>query len=153
MTTESNPKNSTLFQFLSIVKVIVLFIAGAGLFFVPKLVGPLWPWELLPFNARFLGAVYSAACIAAIMQAVYARWSPARLVTPMIFIFTGIMIILSFIYLDKFDFQNWVVWIWFFLYLLVPINAGYHLWLYRNLARQIQLLSRIPPAKFFYHKQ
>jgi hypothetical protein len=134
MISETNPKNSVLFQTLSIVKVVVLFIAGVGLFFAPKLVGPLWPWELLPFNARFLGAVYSAACLAAIMQTVYARWSPARLVTPMIFIFTGIMIILSFVYLNKFDFQKWVVWVWFFLYLLVPLNAAYYLWLYRKLS-------------------
>ena len=130
---ENNPKISSLLRFLTFIEVVVLFVAGFGLFFAPKLVVHLWPWELLPFNARFLGAVYAASCLAAIMQTAYARWSPGRLVTPMIFIFTAIIIILSFAYLGQFDFQRWEVWVWFILYIIIPINAAYHLWLYRNL--------------------
>ncbi len=133
MTDTSNPKITSLLRFLTFIEVVVLFAAGFGLFFAPKLVQSLWPWELLPFNARFLGAVYAASCIAAIMQTAYARWSPARVVTPMIFIFTAIIIILSFVYIDQFNFQRWEVWVWFFLYIVLPINAAYHLWLYRNL--------------------
>jgi hypothetical protein len=133
MTTELNPKISPLLRFLTFVEVVVLFAAGFGLFFMPRLVGPLWPWELLPFNARFLGAVYAASCIAAVMQTAHARWSPARLVTPMIFIFTAIIVVLSFVYIDLFDFQRWEVWVWFGLYIIIPVNALYHLWLYRSL--------------------
>ncbi len=136
MIAETNPTISSLLRILTFVEVVVLFVAGFGLFLIPKLVTPLWPWDLLPFNARFLGAVYAASCIAAIMQTAYARWSPARLVTPMIFIFTAVIIILSVVYLGLFDFQRWEVWVWFFLYTILPINAAYHLWLYRN----------IPPA-------
>ena len=132
MPTEANPKISSLLRFLTFVEVVVLFITGFGLFFAPKLVAPLWPWELLPFNARFLGAVYAASCVAAVMQTAYARWSPTRLVTPMIFIFTAIIMVLSFVYISQFDFQRWEVWTWFFLYIILPINAAYHLWLYRN---------------------
>jgi hypothetical protein len=133
MAIEANPKISSLLRLLTFVEVIVLFLAGFGLFFAPKAIGHFWPWELLPFNARFLGAVYAAACLAAVMQTAYARWSPARLVTPMIFVFTAIIIILSFVHLGQFDFQRWEVWVWFFLYIILPINAAYHLWLYRNL--------------------
>jgi hypothetical protein len=133
MAIESNQKISALLRVLTFVEVIVLFLAGFGIFFAPKLAEQFWPWKLLPFNARFLGAVYVAACLAAIMQTAYARWSPARLVTPMIFVFTAIIIILSFMYLGQFDFQRWEVWVWFFLYIIIPINAAYHLWLYRNL--------------------
>lgn len=133
MAENTNPKISSLLRFVTFVEVVVLFAAGFGLFFAPKLAGALWPWELLPFNARFLGAVYAAACIAAILQTVYARWSPARLVTPMIFVFTVIIIFLSFVHIDQFNFQRWEVWVWFFLYIIIPINAAYHLWLYRNL--------------------
>jgi hypothetical protein len=133
MSTESNPPISSLLRFLTFVEVVVLFLAGVLMFFLPNLVGPFWPWELLPFNARFLGAVYSAACIAALMQTVYGRWSPARLVTPMIFLFTFIIIVLSLIHVSVFDFSRWEVWVWFLLYIVLPINAAYHLWLYRNL--------------------
>ena len=130
---EKNPNISLLLRTLTFVEVVVLFIAGFGMFFAPKLIGPLWPWELLPFNARFLGAVYAAACIAAIMQTVYARWSPARLVTPMIFLFTAIIIVLSVVYIGIFDFQRWEVWVWFILYGILPVNAAYHLWIYHDL--------------------
>jgi hypothetical protein len=133
MTAELNPKISPLLRFLTFIEVVVLFAAGFGLFFIPKLIEPLWPWELLPFNARFLGAVYAASCIAALMQTLYARWSPARLVTPMIFIFTAVIVVLSFVYIDLFDFQRWEVWVWFGLYIVIPVNAAYHLWLYRFL--------------------
>jgi hypothetical protein len=133
MNTELNPKISLLLRSLTFVEVVVLFVAGFGLFFIPKLIEPLWPWELLPFNTRFLGAVYAASCIAAVMQTLYARWSPARLVTPMIFIFTAIIVVLSFVYIDIFDFRRWEVWVWFGLYIVIPVNALYHLWLYRFL--------------------
>ena len=131
MNKTKNPPISTLLRALTFVEVVVLFIAGFGLFIAPKLIGTLWPWELLPFNARFLGAVYAAACIAAVMQTAYARWSPARVVTPMIFIFTTIIMILSFVYINIFNFQRWEAWVWFILYVILPINSAYHLWLYR----------------------
>ena len=133
MTTTNNPQISSLLRFLTFVEVLVVFASGIGLFFIPGVAAALWPWELLPFNARFLGAVYSASCISAVMQTFHGRWSPARLVTPMIFVFTAVILILSFGYLSVFDFQRWEVWVWFLLYIIIPVNCAYHLWLYRNL--------------------
>jgi len=133
MTAINNPQISRLLRLLTFVEVLVVFASGAGLFFIPGSAAALWPWELLPFNARFLGAVYSASFISAVMQTVHARRSPARLVTPMIFIFTAVIMILSFAYLPVFNFQRWEVWVWFLLYIIIPVNCAYHLWLYRNL--------------------
>jgi hypothetical protein len=133
MTATHNPQISTLLRFLTFVEVLVVFASGAGLFFVPALTAALWPWELLPFNTRFLGAVYSASCVSAVMQTAHGRWSPARLVTPMILVFTAVIMILSFGYLSVFDFQRWEVWVWFILYIIIPVNCAYHIWLYRNL--------------------
>jgi hypothetical protein len=133
MTTVSNPKISSLLRFLTFVEVVVLFLAGCGMFFLPKVVTPFWPWTVAPFNASFLGAVYTAAMIAAVMQTAYARWSPTRIVTPMIFIFTLIILLLSLVHLNRFDFHRPEVWIWFLLYIIIPINAGVHIILYRQL--------------------
>jgi hypothetical protein len=133
MTATHNPQISTLLRLLTFVEVLVVFASGAGLFFIPSLAAALWPWELFPFNARFLGAVYSASCISAVMQTAHGRWSPARLVTPMILVFTAVIMILSFGYLSVFDFQRWEVWVWFALYIIIPVNCALHLWLYRNL--------------------
>jgi hypothetical protein len=133
MTAIDNPQISNLLRLLTFVEVLVVFASGAGLFLIPESAAALWPWELLPFNARFLGAVYSASCISAVMQTVHGRWSPARLVTPMILVFTAVIMILSFGHLPVFDFQRWEVWVWFLLYIIIPVNCAYHLWLYRNL--------------------
>ena len=144
MSTVSNPKISSLLRFLTFVEVVVLFLAGCGMFFLPKVVTPFWPWTVAPFNASFLGAVYTAAMIAAVMQTAYARWSPTRIVTPMIFIFTLIIILLSIVHLDQFDFQRPEVWIWFLLYIIIPVNAGVHIYLYR----QIPPADTTPPSGF-----
>lgn len=133
MTENTNPGITSLLRFLTAVEVLVVFASGAGLFFIPESAAAFWPWDLLPFNARFLGAVYSASCISAVMQTAHGRWSPARLVTPMIFIFTAVIMVLSFVHLQVFDFQRWEVWVWFLLYIIIPVNCAYHLWLYRNL--------------------
>jgi hypothetical protein len=52
---------------------------------------------------------------------------------PLIFIFTVIILFVSLIYMDRFDFQYWGTWLWFFLYIVIPANAAYHIWLYRKL--------------------
>ena len=44
--------------------VILVLLVGAGLFFVPDMVKPRWPWPLAPFNARFLGSFYLAEMVA-----------------------------------------------------------------------------------------
>jgi hypothetical protein len=133
MTENANPGITSLLRFLTAVEVLVVFASGVGLFFIPESAAMLWPWELLPFNVRFLGAVYSASCVSAVMQTAHGRWSPARLVTPMIFIFTTVIMTLSFIHLPVFDFQRWEVWVWFLLYIIIPVNCAYHVWLYRDL--------------------
>ncbi len=140
----SNPKISSVLRTLTLVEVVVLFLAGCGMFFLPKVVTPFWPWTVAPFNASFLGAVYTAAMIAAAMQTAYARWSPTRIVTPMIFIFTLIIMILSLVHLDRFDLQRPEVWIWFLLYMIIPINAGVHILKYR----QLPPADTTPPSRF-----
>ena len=51
----------------------------------------------------------------------------------MILIFTAIILVVCLIYFDRFDFKYWGTWVWFFLYVIIPANAVYHIWLYRNL--------------------
>ncbi|CAN5454520.1 hypothetical protein BH11PSE11_BH11PSE11_02980 [soil metagenome] len=133
MNEEANPRISALLRWVTWLEVLILFWAGLGLLFYPPLVKPFWPWPLTPFNLRFLGAIYTAALIAAFLQALSGRWSPARVVTAMIFIFTLVVTLCSFAHLDRFDPQRAETWIWFVLYVGVCLNAGGHLWIYRRL--------------------
>jgi hypothetical protein len=61
------------------------------------------------------------------------RWSPARLVLPLAFIFTLIVSAVSFLYFDRFDPQRRATWLWFVLYVGSALIAGYFLWRYRRL--------------------
>lgn len=113
-------------------EVLVLIGSGGGLFFLPSTLSDIWPWELLPFNTRFLGAVYIASLVTAAFLAVMGTWSPARIITPMILGFTAIVLANSIVYLDRFDGPGFSIFGWFLLYTVIPINAAYHVWLYRN---------------------
>ncbi len=126
-----NPPVTLLLRWMTAVEALVVLISGAGLFLLPEVIKPLWPWELAPFNARAMGALYFTSLIAAAVMAWRGRWSPARVVTPMIFTFTLIVLIVSLVYLPRFSGASALAW--FGLYIGIPIIAAYHLWLYRSL--------------------
>ena len=129
----ANPPISALLRAVTWLEVVILAWAGGGLLAYPPTVTLVWPWALTPFNARYLGALYAAALIAAFMQSRSGRWSPARVVTPMIFIFTLIVTVCSFVHFARFDMARIESWVWFVLYIGVCVNAGVHLWWYRRL--------------------
>lgn len=126
-----NPPISSLLRWVTAVECVVLIFAGIGLFFLPNLISPLWPWPLTPFNTRFLGAVYLGSLASALLLVFYGRWTPARVVVPMILAFTLIVLVVSLIYLGNFVVPTSTVF-WLILYIGIPLNAAYHLWLYRN---------------------
>ena len=132
-TLNDNPRITALLIAVTAGESLVLLIAGFGLLLFPSILRPLWPWEIAPFNALLLGAVYSASLVATTLVVYHRRWAPVRVVIPMIFEFTAIILVVCLFYIDRFDFQYWGTWVWFFLYLLIPINAAFHIWLYRNL--------------------
>ena len=59
-----NPEITRLFLWVITVESFVLLVAGGGLLFFPSILGPLWPWEVAPFNALLLGSIYSASLVA-----------------------------------------------------------------------------------------
>jgi hypothetical protein len=135
-TGNDNPPITPLLRWLTVVEVFVLVGAGVGLFFFTDFTRPHWPWEIRPFNARFVGAVYLTSMVAVLMMLAGGRWAPARLVLPMLFTFTLVVLIMTLLERSKFRYGYLATWIWFVLYVVLPINAAYHLWLYR----------RLPPA-------
>lgn len=126
-----NPSISPLLWWVTAVESVVLLVAGVGVLLVPSIAGPQWPWDLTPFNALLLGAIYSASLMATLFTVYVGRWAPARLVVPMIFFFTLVILVVSVLYLDRFD-SGWNTWLWFVLYVGIPANALLHMWLYRS---------------------
>ena len=123
-----NPEITRLFLLVTAVESFVLLIAGGGLLLFPSVMGPLWPWEVAPFNALLLGSIYSASLVATAMTVHFRRWSPARIVAPMIFLFTAIVLLVSLANIDRFDVGHYSTWLWFLLYIGIPVNAGYYMW-------------------------
>ena len=120
--------------FFLVVALIVTF--GSCLFIVPDLIHDRWPWNIPPFNARFMGGVYLSELVAVIILIVSNRWAPARIALPMALSFTFFVTLVSFIYHDKFDTARPITYIWFFLYIGSVLISGFFLWRYR----------RLPPA-------
>jgi hypothetical protein len=125
---EPSPRIGPLLLGVTWLEVVILAWAGIGLLVWPPVVLPVWPWPLAPFNQRYLGALYAAALIAAWLQVRSARWSPARVVTTMIFAFTLVVTVYSVVHRERFDPRRIETAVWFGLYVGVCLNAGWHLW-------------------------
>jgi hypothetical protein len=128
-----NPKISKLLSWVTGVESFVLLVAGVGLLVLPSIVGPEWPWELTRFNALLLGGIYSAALVATVITVRVGRWAPARIVFPMIALFTTIVLVVTLVNLDRLETGKYSTWIWILLYVVIPANALFHIWLCRNL--------------------
>lgn len=123
----TNPVMPGLYRVVFLIVALVVLI-GAGLFVVPDVVAPRWPWPLTPFNARFLGAIYLAELLAAILAVAWNRWAPARLLLPQAVTFTAVVTLTSLVHLDRFDAQRPVTWVWFTLYITPMLVLAYYLW-------------------------
>lgn len=133
VTDDRNPRITRFLFVLSVIEAVVLIASGGGLFFLPDVAQTQWPWQIPMYATRVVGATYLSSLAAVVAMLIYGRWSPARLVLWMIFAFTSLVLVVSLLYLNVFDFSRWATWGWFILYILLPLNSGYHLWLYRRL--------------------
>jgi hypothetical protein len=107
--------------------VILVLVVGAGLFFTPDLVKPRWPWPLAPFNARFLGSFYIAELVAMAALLTWNRWSPARMILVMAFVFTLVVTVTSAMHLEHFNFNRKNGWLWFIVYGASVLISGWFL--------------------------
>ncbi|MCC6189203.1 MAG: hypothetical protein IT318_09205 [Anaerolineales bacterium] len=110
----------------------ILLGAGGALFFFPDWARPRWPWELAPFNAAFLGAFYLSAGAGVAVLAFAGAWWPARVILPMIFVFTATLLLFSLLEARRFIFTRWATYGWFLIYLGLPIITGLALWRCRD---------------------
>ncbi|SQD96885.1 MULTISPECIES: hypothetical protein [unclassified Parafrankia] len=120
------------------IEFVVLFFTGTGLAFQYKLTARLWPWDdLTLFNSRFLGAIYLTSLVAVACLLATRRWSPARVVAPMIGVFTLCVIVVSTAYPSRFAFSDRPLPVigWFVLYVALPVCAFWYTWRLRGRAR------------------
>ena len=129
---KNNTSSLPLVRPFMLIVILVLTAGSFGLYFLPEMTVPLWPWTLPPFHTRFLGAVYLSEFVAVLILLFNNRWAPARLSLPVAVSFTFVVSIASFIHLDQFDFTRRAVWLWFILYIVSFFISAFLLWHYRQ---------------------
>lgn len=119
-------------RIVTIVECLVVGIAAIGLFFFPDFAKTNWVWEVPPFNARYMGAVYFSTLTPLIALASLARWSPGRVILWMIFVFTTSVGLVMFAYLSHLEWTRSGTPIFVLLYIFLPINSAVFLYKLRN---------------------
>ena len=125
---------SKLLRWLTALEFNVLLVAGGGLFFFPDYFSQYWAWDSSPFNAGFMGAVYLASMLSTLAIVMRPCWSVTHSVMPMIAVFTVIVLAVSIMCLDDFTGSSYATLLWFALYIIIPVNALCHMWMYRSRA-------------------
>jgi hypothetical protein len=97
---DANPRLPR-FALGTMISVCIGVILGLTLL-VPEFSIPRWPWEIKPFNARFIGIFYLAAWLGAIYVAVVGRRSPALAFARDAATFTSLATLASLIHRDQF---------------------------------------------------
>jgi hypothetical protein len=138
------PFGKNMRRFYLLVAVLTTYVMFWGFFFpgglpvqlplFAKNINDALPFNLIipPLHARFIGSFYGAATVILVYVALRARhWSDARISTWLIFIWTGILGLLSFLHLEIFDWTRppWVSWM--LAYIAFPLYAGWLLWQHR----------------------
>ena len=124
-TSADNPALPPALRALIVVEAGVLAVAGIVPFFFPETGLRELPWESGPFNIRFIGAVYLASLAAVLFWQTSFRWAPGRVALLMVSVFTSLVLVVTLFYADRFDSTNPGTWIWFVLYVAIPVATGY----------------------------
>ena len=116
--------------FFVIVALSALWV-GSWTYFAPASVQNGIPWFAPPLHSRVIGAIYLSAVVFC-FGSVFARgYAEVRVVMPMIAIWTGVIFLVSPLYLTAADYRRPPIWIWFVAYLLYPLIALWLMWAHR----------------------
>jgi hypothetical protein len=112
--------------YLGAVAVLALWV-GVWCFFVPWRTDMAIPWQVQPLCAAFLGAMYLSGAVFCASAMCARRWLEVRVIMPIIAMWTGGLLLISFFYMPTFNFTHPPVWVWFIAYTLYPlIGLGFY---------------------------
>lgn len=83
------------------------------------------PWTVPPLHARFLGAMYLSGLVLMGGSLLARHLHEVRIALPMAAIWTGMLMLVSLLHLDTFDFSHRPVWFWFFAYAVFPVTGAW----------------------------
>jgi hypothetical protein len=130
---EPNPRVPDFLRAVTWVECGVVASAALLLLTTPKRGGQdIWAWITPPLNARYVGVIYLAALVALLVFAVHGRWNPGRLVLWEIFVFTTAIMVVMLAYAGRFEWARVATWVFWPLYLFLPVNSAVFLWRLRR---------------------
>jgi hypothetical protein len=100
---------------------------GAWGFLLPAQVDRALPWTVPPLHARFISAFYLGGTLAMALAALARRRADVRIAIALAALWTGLLLLVSLLHLDGFDFTKPQVWFWMGAYAVYPLWGG---WLY-----------------------
>ena len=122
--------------YFAAVGLLALWVGIWG-YFIPGQVDKAIPWLVPPLHARFLGAMYLSGLtfmVGGILARYYVEvWVMVRVIA----IWTGMLFVVSLLYLGEFDYNHKPVWFWFAAYLIYPLIALWLMWRDRTLRERV----------------
>ena len=118
--------------FFGVICIAALFVAYLGLF-APERLDESFTWVVLPpLHARFVGVLYLFGGVYMIGCILAPRWSQVSPALPAIGIFTSLLLLVTLLNLEAFDFDLGPVWVWTLSYIIYPTIAFALAWTARN---------------------
>jgi hypothetical protein len=118
--------------FFGVICVAAMFVAYLGLF-APERLDRSFTWVVLPpLHARFVGVLYLFGGVYMIGCIVARRWSQVSPALPAIGIFTSLLLLVTLLNLEAFDYDLGPVWVWTLSYIIYPTIAFALAWTARG---------------------
>lgn len=109
--------------FFAVIGAAALFVSYLG-FFVPARMDRSFTWaELPPLHARFVGVLYFFGAMYMLGCVVARRASQVRPAMTGIGLFTSLLLLVTLLNLEAFDFDLLPVWVWTLSYVVYPVIA------------------------------
>jgi hypothetical protein len=94
---------------------------GFPAYFLPKHVTKVLPFSVPPLHARFIGAIYISGFVLQVGGLLARRWTSIRVVPLITAIWTGGLMIITFLHHDDFDFTKTQTQVWTAAYVAYPL--------------------------------
>jgi hypothetical protein len=133
----------------AVICVAALFVAYLGLF-APARMDRSFTWALLPpLHARFVGVAYLFGGVFMIGCLLARHRSAVSPALPAIGIFTSLLLVVTLLNLEAFDFDLGPVWVWTVSYVVYPTLAFALAWRYRRTGPPVPGPALDPWARTF----
>jgi hypothetical protein len=85
---------------------LLFTVLAALLFFVPALMTTVWPWKVTPVLAQMYAGPLLSYGLGSLLFARQEKWQGVRSILPGMLVFTGTTVVISFLHIGLFSFNE-----------------------------------------------